>query len=254
MQQSKIGSAIEAGMNVLIGYGIAVASQVLIFPLYGVHIPLASNFTIGLWFTVISLVRSYALRRWFNARLHKASEALAGIVNEELARERDLDEYVAMKKAQGPARASVPYNVWAKVPEKTVVDLKLQEDEDFKGKLKELTSSSECLPAEQAQEELTTKEEVVAAGSATLDLDPGVAGYNDNGLCVGLGSDNSQTSADYNGVIRSTLEITSITPENLLKLQAEIADWIQALEAEKLQKVQKALVQAAAHEPAPESL
>jgi hypothetical protein len=32
---------------------------------------------IGAWFTVISLVRSYIIRRWFNARLHSAAQAMA---------------------------------------------------------------------------------------------------------------------------------------------------------------------------------
>jgi hypothetical protein len=53
-------------MNVALGYGVALASQLVIFPLYGIHVPLSSNIAIGLWFTVVSLVRSYCIRRWFN--------------------------------------------------------------------------------------------------------------------------------------------------------------------------------------------
>ena len=45
---------------------MAVASQVIIFPFFGVHIRLADNLVIGLWFTLISIVRSYVLRRAFN--------------------------------------------------------------------------------------------------------------------------------------------------------------------------------------------
>jgi hypothetical protein len=48
---------------------VAVASQIAILPLFGVHLPLADNLAIGGYFTVISLVRSYAVRRLFN-RLH----------------------------------------------------------------------------------------------------------------------------------------------------------------------------------------
>lgn len=68
MSQSRIGSLIESGTNIAIGYGIALASQLVIFPLYGVHIPLSDNIMIGAWFTVISLARSYAIRRWFNGK------------------------------------------------------------------------------------------------------------------------------------------------------------------------------------------
>lgn len=68
--QTKLGSFVEAVVNILIGYGVAVGSQLLIFPWFEIHIPFSSNIYIGLWFTVISLARQYVLRRWFNARLH----------------------------------------------------------------------------------------------------------------------------------------------------------------------------------------
>jgi hypothetical protein len=66
MSQSRLHSAIESVANVAVGCGVALMSQLLIFPLYGIHIPLSSNIAIGIWFTVISLCRSYAIRRWFN--------------------------------------------------------------------------------------------------------------------------------------------------------------------------------------------
>jgi len=61
--QSKIGSFIESLIN---GFGIALGSQIIIFPLYGVHIPIHDNIMITVWFTLISIVRSYTLRRVFN--------------------------------------------------------------------------------------------------------------------------------------------------------------------------------------------
>lgn len=66
MSQTKKHSMLESIANIAIGYGVALASQILIFPLYGIHIPLSDNIAIGIWFTVISLIRSYVLRRWFN--------------------------------------------------------------------------------------------------------------------------------------------------------------------------------------------
>lgn len=66
MMQTKFQSFIEACANVLVGYGVAILSQIAIFPLFGIYVPLSSNLAIGAWFTVISLVRSYVLRRWFN--------------------------------------------------------------------------------------------------------------------------------------------------------------------------------------------
>jgi len=64
--QTKLQSLIEAWANVIVGYLVALASQLLVFPLFDIHIPFSSNLAIGAWFTVISLVRSYVLRRWFN--------------------------------------------------------------------------------------------------------------------------------------------------------------------------------------------
>ena len=77
MQQTRLGSLIESGMNIAIGYVVALASQLLIFPLFDIHIPLSDNLLIGAWFTMISLVRSYVIRRWFNAKLHRAALAMA---------------------------------------------------------------------------------------------------------------------------------------------------------------------------------
>lgn len=64
--QTRFQSFIESCINVAIGYGVALASQIIVFPLYGIHIPISSNLAIGAIFTVISIARSYAVRRIFN--------------------------------------------------------------------------------------------------------------------------------------------------------------------------------------------
>lgn len=80
MQQTRLGSLIESGINIAIGYVVALASQLLIFPMFDIYIPLSDNMMIGAWFTVISLARSYVIRRWFNAKLHRAALAMAAKV------------------------------------------------------------------------------------------------------------------------------------------------------------------------------
>ena len=65
MKQSRLMSLVESVANVMVGYGVAVASQILIFPIFGLHTTLAQNLKIGAVFTVISIGRSYALRRLF---------------------------------------------------------------------------------------------------------------------------------------------------------------------------------------------
>ncbi len=66
MAQTKKGSLIESISNVIIGYTVALLSQLLIFPMFDIHVPITDNLAIGAWFTVISLARSYVIRRWFN--------------------------------------------------------------------------------------------------------------------------------------------------------------------------------------------
>jgi hypothetical protein len=64
--QSKRNSAFEAVTNVAIGYLVSVLANVLILPLFGYNVTISDSFAIGLAFTLVSLVRSYLLRRAFN--------------------------------------------------------------------------------------------------------------------------------------------------------------------------------------------
>jgi hypothetical protein len=48
-----------------VGYGVAVVTQILIFPVFGLHTTLAQNLKMGAVFTVVSIARSFALRRLF---------------------------------------------------------------------------------------------------------------------------------------------------------------------------------------------
>lgn len=67
MSQTRTASAVEAIANVVIGYGIALLAQVLIFPRFGFTPSASENLQIGALFTLVSLARSYLLRRLFNA-------------------------------------------------------------------------------------------------------------------------------------------------------------------------------------------
>lgn len=78
MGQSKLESLIETCINTAIGYLVALLSQILVFPMVGIHVPFSTNLVIGAWFTVISVARGYIIRRWFNARLKRAAKFMAG--------------------------------------------------------------------------------------------------------------------------------------------------------------------------------
>lgn len=77
MKQSRWMSLLEAVTNVLVGYGVAVATQWAVFPLFGLHATLQENLLIGLVFTAVSLVRSYLLRRAFEAWRFRSPAAAA---------------------------------------------------------------------------------------------------------------------------------------------------------------------------------
>lgn len=66
MSQSRLASATEAAANIAIGYTVAVAAQVVIFPMFDIEASMGDHLLIGALFTAVSLVRSYALRRLFN--------------------------------------------------------------------------------------------------------------------------------------------------------------------------------------------
>jgi hypothetical protein len=62
-EQTKRSSLAEALINTFVGYGIALAGQLVVFPLFGIHISLTDNLLIGCIFMGISVARSYVIRR-----------------------------------------------------------------------------------------------------------------------------------------------------------------------------------------------
>ena len=65
-EQSRAHSMVETATNTGIGYVVAVFSQMIIFPMFDIHVDRHENIVIAFLFTVISLVRGYCVRRWFN--------------------------------------------------------------------------------------------------------------------------------------------------------------------------------------------
>ena len=80
MKQSRLMSLVESLANVLVGYFVAVATQMMVFPLFGLAVTVSDNLLIGLIFTAVSIVRSYALRRGFEAlRVRQSARASSTI-------------------------------------------------------------------------------------------------------------------------------------------------------------------------------
>ena len=70
MSQTKKQSIIEVIANTVVGFIISVGVSVLLFPLMGIPVTFGENIGITLIFTLISLVRSFVMRRIFN-KMHK---------------------------------------------------------------------------------------------------------------------------------------------------------------------------------------
>lgn len=64
--QTKKQSLIESFANTAFGFGISFASTFLIFPLLDIVTSPSANLVITAYFTVVSILRSYFVRRWFN--------------------------------------------------------------------------------------------------------------------------------------------------------------------------------------------
>ena len=67
MRQSRLMSLVEALANVGVGLIVAVATQVVVFPLLGLNATLTQNLKLALVFTAVSIVRGYTLRQLFEA-------------------------------------------------------------------------------------------------------------------------------------------------------------------------------------------
>lgn len=64
--QTRKGSLIETMTNIVIGYWINFFGNWIILPIFGLHVTFGQNVQIGLLFTIISVARSYGLRRFYN--------------------------------------------------------------------------------------------------------------------------------------------------------------------------------------------
>lgn len=83
MHQSKLESWMEVASNIVIGFTINYWANMVILPMYGMTLTYATNFQIGLLYTVIAIIRSYALRRWFNAGIKNRIHQLSGFFSKD---------------------------------------------------------------------------------------------------------------------------------------------------------------------------
>jgi hypothetical protein len=73
--QSRLMSLAEAMTNVAVGFLLAIATQFAVFPWFGLTISVTDNLLISGIFTTVSIGRSFALRRLFEAMRAHASKS-----------------------------------------------------------------------------------------------------------------------------------------------------------------------------------
>ena len=66
--QSKLQSAKETIISIGIGFGLSLILQSVLAHVYGFNASVSDNIQVTIWFTVLSLVRSYCVRRYFAKR------------------------------------------------------------------------------------------------------------------------------------------------------------------------------------------
>ncbi len=76
MRQTKLESLIEASLNTASGFVVSlIVWRWIVAPLMHLPIDMASNFAITGIFTVVSVIRSYVWRRFFNAGINRRVKA-----------------------------------------------------------------------------------------------------------------------------------------------------------------------------------
>lgn len=73
--QSRLSSLIEQVLNVASGFIVSLLLWQAVGPLLGYEVNLADNLTITTIFTVVSIIRGYLWRRYFNGRIARRYQA-----------------------------------------------------------------------------------------------------------------------------------------------------------------------------------
>lgn len=83
MNQSRLGSLIETLLNTAIGFVISYVAWPPAAALVGMPYSSSQHMGMVAFFTVISVLRGYVVRRFFNAWLRRAAERMASALSSE---------------------------------------------------------------------------------------------------------------------------------------------------------------------------
>jgi hypothetical protein len=122
MKQSRATSFLKSLVSTVVGFAIAMVANALVLPLFGFTPSLSENFLITCIYTVISVVRGYALERAFEAvgwRTRMSAFALAVLaerqrqITEEGWTVEDDDEHEPGEMARASAAYALQF--WVQV-------------------------------------------------------------------------------------------------------------------------------------------
>jgi membrane protein implicated in regulation of membrane protease activity len=72
MSQTRVESLIESSVNIASGFIISlIVWSYIVVPIWDIPVSMSENLQITALFTIVSIIRSYVWRRFFNAALHR---------------------------------------------------------------------------------------------------------------------------------------------------------------------------------------
>lgn len=83
MNQTRLASLIETLLNTLIGFAVSYLAWPIAAQAFGVPYSQGQHVGIVLFFTVLSILRGYVIRRFFNGRLQRAAARMANAISQE---------------------------------------------------------------------------------------------------------------------------------------------------------------------------
>ena len=63
--QGKKGSLVESIIQVRSGWGVAIITQLIVYPLMGIEVSIVQNINLSLIFIVVGFIKQYYVRRLF---------------------------------------------------------------------------------------------------------------------------------------------------------------------------------------------
>lgn len=82
MRQSRLASLIETTISTAIGFLLTLAVAPIVYPMFGHAFTMKQNVGLCIVFTVLSIARGYAVRRWAEGRIKAASARIAAMAKE----------------------------------------------------------------------------------------------------------------------------------------------------------------------------